>query len=1235
MRSQRLGLTALITLLTAATTSFVPNFLALFPTSLVLAQTPADYKAQGELPRLPTEDEIRQDPGIRKIEEQFEDGIRKYEEQRQRWQQDILQSPNSSPFFLIPNGEVDRPRQRGIQQSPNSSPVQIPNARKAEADRLAQQGLQQLNTSQFKAALQSWQKALAVYREIKDRRGESAVLGGLGLAYYSLGDYAEAIEYSQQYLPLMRELKDREGEGTALGLLGLAYAALNNYAKAIEYNEQRLVLMRELKNRPGEGEALVNLGGAYLNLGNYPKAIEYNEQSLVMARELNNRLVEGSALVNLGGAYVYQGNYPKAIEYSQQGLAMARELNNRLVEGSALVNLGSVYLYQGNYVKAIEYNEQSLAVARELNNRQGEGTALVNLGSVYLHLGNYSKAIEYSQQSLAVAKSIKDRRVEGTALLNLGSVYLYQGNYAKAIEYNEQSLTIARELKNSQMKGAVLVNLGFASFNLGDYPKAIEYSQQSLAIARDLKDRRVEGAALVNLGSAYNALGNYAKAIGYSQQGLAITQQVNNRPVESIALGSLGHTYLNVGDYPKTIEYNKRSLAITREIKDRRGERMALGLLGLAYFRLKDYTRAIDYQQQSLAIAREIKERQGEAQALGNLGIAYLYQDDYTKAVDYLQQSLAIARDLKDRQGEGIALVNLGSAYFNLENYAKTIEYAQQGLTIAQEIKNPLIEGIALNNLGGVFLKEAKFAEAHRTLGAAIKMQESLRAGLGSNDANKVSIFETQRNSYPLLQRILIAQNKANAALEIAERGRARAFVELLARQLDFNQTEQYTITPPTLSQIKQIAKAQNATLVEYSIIPDDFKIQGKLQERESELFIWIIKPTGEVAFRQIDLKPLWQQQKKSLKDLVAKARESITQGVRIRGTSNKLTFSPGDLVRLNNDEPNWAPWQVVAVNAQSGTLKLKQPSFEEGITIERSQADVVEKVTSFYTKNPHLQQLHQLLIQPITDLLPTDPNSRVVFIPQDSLFLVPFPALQDASGKYLIEQHTITTAPAIQVLDLTHRQRQRVSGSGKDALVVGNPIMPKVSLEPGQEPQQLESLPHAEQEAIEIAQLLQTKAITDRQANEAAIVQQLPKAQLIHLATHGILDEIRGLGSAIALAPSGTDDGLLTAEEILDLQLQAELVVLSACDTGQGRITGDGIIGLSRSLFAAGVPSVIVSLWSVPDAPTAPLMKEFYQQLQSNPDKAQALRSAMLKTMKKHPDPRDWAAFTLIGEAQ
>ncbi|NEQ21246.1 MAG: CHAT domain-containing protein, partial [Microcoleus sp. SIO2G3] len=461
-----------------------------------------------------------------------------------------------------------------------------------------------------------------------------------------------------------------------------------------------------------------------------------------------------------------------------------------------------------------------------------------------------------------------------------------------------------------------------------------------------------------------------------------------------------------------------------------------------------------------------------------------------------------------------------------------------------------------------------------------VEILESLRPGLDDN--SKVSIFDTQVLTYNLLQQILIAQDEFEAALEISEQGRSRAFVDLLAKRLSPEAAlKSVNSKPLTIEQIQQIAKAQQATLVEYSIVPDEeFKVQGKLRGEPSELLIWVVQPSGKVAFRRVDLKFLQQLQKQatdtastSFDDLINTSR--ILQGPRLRR---------GEAAR---------------------------------------------------------QQLHQLLIEPIAEFLPTNPEARIIFIPQESLFLLPFAALQDASGQYLIEKHTILTAPAIQVLDLTHQQRQRLETQykeplqGNDVLVVGNPTMPTLKL--GETVEQMNPLPGSEDEANAIATLFNTKPLIGNQATKVDIVQQLPKMRVVHLATHGLLDDIKELGvpGAIALAPSENDDGFLTAGEILNLKLNAELVVLSGCHTGQGKITGDGVLGLSRSLITSGVPSVIVSLWAVPDTATALLMTEFYRQLALNPDKAQALRSAMLTTMKRYPQPINWAAFTLIGEAR
>ena len=775
-----------------------------------------------------------------------------------------------------------------------------------------------------------------------------------------------------------------------------------------------------------------------------------------------------------------------------------------------------------------------------------------------------------------VAQTTDARQAEGDRLLQQGIQQYQTSQFQAALNSWQKALQLYRVLKNRYKEGWALGNLGVAYLNLGDYSKAIEYGQQQLVIAREIQDRDGEAAALNNLGLAYRSQGNYAKAIEYGQQSLDIAQEIKNRYGEGTALGTLGVAYLSLGNDAKAIEYMQQWLAIAREIQDRRGEGTALGNLGLAYRSLGDYDKAIEYGQQSLDIAQEIKNRHGEGATLGNLGIAYYSQGNYAKAIEYGQQHLAIAREIQDRQGEGLALGNLGLTYIYLGNYAKAIEYGQQHLAIAREIQDRRGEGMALNNLGVALLNAGNPTESEKMLINAIQVWESMRQMLGSNDANKVSIFEEQAGTYRTLQQVRVAQNNPIAALEIAERGRARAFVDLLTQRLSTGDANSVIASAPNQDEIRQIAKAQNATLVQYSIIYDGFQIQGKQVARESALYIWVIQPTGEITFRQVDLKPLWQNNA-SLASLIIVNQESLD------------------------------------IRNRSSLGSIKPPNF-------------------------NLRMLHQLLIDPIASLLPKDPNAHVIFIPQGSLFQVPFPALQDANGTYLIQKHTILTAPSIQVLALTRQQRLKLasqpSNSGK-ALVLGNPTMPSVSLYPGEPKQTLPPLPGAEAEARAIAPLLKTQAITGAQGTKAAIVQKMPQASIIHLATHGLLDDVRGLGSAIALAPSGNDDGLLTAEEIFDMKLQASLVVLSACNTGEGRITGDGVIGLSRALISAGVPSVIVSLWAVPDAPTSELMQAFYQNLQQNPNKAQALRQAMLTTMKTHSNPRNWAAFTLIGEAE
>ncbi|MEA5486509.1 MULTISPECIES: CHAT domain-containing protein [Pseudanabaena] len=279
--------------------------------------------------------------------------------------------------------------------------------RKAEADRLNKQGIQQCQIGQCEAAIQSFQNALTIYREIKDRLGEGAALGNLGNAFHSLGKYDKAIEFHLQRLAIAREIKDRRGEGYALGNLGIAYHSLGKSDKAIEFHLQALAISREIKDRLGEGQSLGNLGLAYHALGKYDKAIEFHLQFLAIAQETKNRGSEGAALGNLGIAYHALGKYDKAIEFHLQFLAIAREIKDRLGEGQSLNNLAAAYGKLNRDREAMISYQQALTIAREIGNRADEGLALSNLGEVLSKAKRPELAILFYKQSINVREAIR------------------------------------------------------------------------------------------------------------------------------------------------------------------------------------------------------------------------------------------------------------------------------------------------------------------------------------------------------------------------------------------------------------------------------------------------------------------------------------------------------------------------------------------------------------------------------------------------------------------------------------------------------------------------------------------------------------------------------------------------------------------------------------------------------------------------------------------------------------
>ena len=913
-------------------------------------------------------------------------------------------------------------------------------------------------------------------------------------------------------------------EGYDLYQRGETKSALDKY-------NQALVIFRQVGARAGEGNSLNFIGEVYLTLGENDQALHFFQQALVVFRTLGklpdfDRASEGYTLQYIGKVYDQKREYDQSLVSYQQALTIFQELikikkGNRdsllTSEQYTLNPMGAINFKLGNYQQSLKIYNQLSAIYQEQDDRIGEVKNLNNLGVTYANLSEYSQAFAAYQEALTKIKLISDCSHQNPNLS-----LCYGGDEA-----------------------AIRNNLATLYFSIGQYDQALDFSQQASVIYQKNLGRDYQGLKPQDFQLLHDVLGKSSLNSTFVHQSLAIRAGVGN--------------------------------AFSAESMVRQGEAVNLNNLGQIYSNQGDNKQALTLYQQALSIYKEIDNSLGVAITLNNIAQIVTNLGQYDQAVSFNQQALAIYQKVKDKAGIGVTLTNIGQIYQKQGKFTESLDSLNQALVIQKAIGDRASIAITLRIIGLNQLQTNKINEGILNLTESLKVIESLRPGL--NDASKISMFESQNISYKLLEKALITHKQPNQALEVSERGRARAFVELLAQRLANEETpnsssKQATIKPPTIAEIQKIAALEQATLVEYSLNSDQ------------ELYIWVIKPTGEITFRKVELNAF-------------------------KNIANKEQISSLDIKKLVIDARNSLFFPVAS---------RSKSKFEE---------------------------LHQLLIQPIADLLPTNPQDLVIFIPQQSLFLLPFSALIDADGKYLIEKHTILTAPSIQVLDLTHQQKQKnqqinpqntlIVGIPRHSVIVGNPTMPSLPPKLGELPVRLNALPGAELEAEAVAQVLKNPAIIGNQATKQAVVQQMLNSKIIHLATHGLLDDIgkKGLLGAIALAPFNNDDGLLTASEILNLKLNADLVVLSACNTGRGRITGDGVVGLSRSFISAGTSSIIVSLWAIPDDSTAVLMPEFYTQLQQNSNKAEALRQAMLITMKKYPNPKDWAAFTLIGEAQ
>gem|GEM_PF-168715 len=982
-------------------------------------------------------------------------------------------------------------------------------------------------------------------------------------------------------------------QGEARLMLADAYAEAGEREKAIALVAEVEQESASLSDNFDKARAWLGIAVNYAKLGEYDRAfalIKAMEKESASGWVVPFLTAKNKALMEIAIAYAAAGRGEEAINLARtiEPLTDAQkvDLNTRQPlaydfdensdRDNAMLGISLAFANRGMLTEALQLVE----------NLEGEAKKpeiLVEIARFYLKT-------DQQKQALAVAEAIAAKPLFPPVMLGvLGVEYAEAGMLETGLKL-ANSIQINNFLE-IEVKTGALERIAARLAAAGKYKEARE-------VANSFEKCTDKTKLLLVIATEYAAAGKQKEA----NQLLASLPEL--RSVNEFAdiiqqLTVEAEKQREAGEFDASVSALEKRLALVEAMGDRQQQGFTLRSLALTYDEKGDLNNALDFHRKTLALYQQIGDKGWESDTLLHLANLEVRREEFTSAIDHYQQSLAIYEAFNYLIGQATVWMYIGNAYTGMKNTPAAIAAYEKSLAILaqanvadnRELIDILKQKVS-GYLGLVLINSGDFAKARLVLTEAIQHRESRFVSYKGNDAARLQETESnintyQLNPYTLLQYVLLEQKEIESALEIADRSRGRAFVELLAERITSEEEKsnpniQRALTAPlNISQIRQLAAEQNSTLVVYTFD----------QQISNTLLIWVVQPDGKVAFRESDFGP-----DISLADVVERTRVAAATDTARGGGETAMQ-------------------EIVSETRESVAPKSNRPRR--------------------LSPTRRLQQLHSFLIDPIADLLPTNPETPVIFIPQGELFLVPFAGLLDSNGKYLIEKHTILTAPSLQVLALTAKNQNTLSGN---PLIVGNPTMP---YEPGTTNtsttttrDKLSPLPAAEAEAKEIASLLGTEAIIGDAATEANITKKLPEAGIIHLATHGLLDDIEGLGvpGAIALTPADNSDGFLTSLDILSLDLKASLVVLSACDTGRGRITGDGVLGLSRSFMTAGIPNILVSLWQVPDAPTGEMMTEFYRQLEQTGDKSHSLRQAMLATMKKYPEPQNWAAFVMMG---
>jgi CHAT domain-containing protein len=853
-------------------------------------------------------------------------------------------------------------------------------------------------------------------------------------------------------------------------------------------------------------------------------------------------------------------------------------------------------LHDGKYSEANTAFQTLVDEAHRLGLDAQEADARCGLGQTLENQARYKEAESSLRQCLEMAERLHDDVMIARAALSLSRNASYLGRSADAVAFVNRAIALYDVLQDPKKSAeARLTLLGLQQRSVAEDRATFD---RIIDDARHVGDRHLEADALHLFGDRLFNEGRFEEALETLTRARDLFREEGAFGDEGTVFNSIGRVYRAHGRLDEALKYQQQALALHEKYGTPFELMQSNNAVAVMLEQLDEYAQARDHYERALAIAKRSSSPRIQDFLNANIGALLIDQGDYEKGARVLEEIIAHGLDAYPSVRYG----DLSDAYRKLNRPADALTAAERALATCGDNQMACLG--ALERRAAAYGAAGNDAAARGDLRKAMDTLEEIHAKLVPADFLKQNFHEVQQGLYSAGIAIAFNRHNDRESLDTAELASSRAFLDLLAaRQASTEPAPAPDLILRSGATVATRDLASSATAAPAKA-DDLVAIAKRLNSTilvywpaDDGLFIWVIRQDGRITSRRVDI-----------------SRARLAQLIR---ATSPMTEEPAR--------------QAPAVSHAIST---------------RGATDFIPSETA--THRPW-RQLYETLIAPIRTELPRTPGALLTIVPHGVLMNVSFAALQSRDGRYLLEDYALNYAPAGAVLQYTAGMRRADARKGS-ALLVADPVTAARSpLDP-----QLPPLPGARIEVAQIAGLMPHSRVTvleGSDASEQRVTATASSKAILHLATHAIVRDDAPNESYLAFGGGGASTtGLLTSRDVYDLRLNADLVVLSACRSGGGRVTGDGIATFARAFIYAGTPSLVVSLWDVADEPTSRLLPAFYRSWLGGASKARSLRRAQLQLLadlragtvrvetKAGPivlpeHPMFWAGFVLIGE--